>query len=133
MAFLEHAQQLHLDAWRDIADFIKKNGPLVGQFEFPRLAGSGPGKRAFFVSKQFTFQQVFRDRRAIDLDERTGSAARVLVNGPGDQVFAHTALAAQQDGGVGGCHPAHRRQYLLHPSALGHNVPKLVTLSQRLA
>src|SRR6185312_1741595 len=69
-ALLQNTQQLHLRCWRYIANLVQKQSAFVGEFEFARLTACGPGECAFFVSEEFTFQKVFRDRGAVDLDER---------------------------------------------------------------
>src|SRR5208337_4898731 len=81
---------------------------------FSWLAGNGSGEGSFFVAKELALQQIFRDGGTVDFDERTGSAARLFVDGAGNEVFANSAFAAQQDGGVGGRNPFDRGQHLLH-------------------
>ena len=96
--FLQHAHQLDLRARRHVADFIEKNGAVVGLLEAADAPGFRAGERAAFVAEQFAFQQGFRDGRAIDGDERRVGAVAVLVNGAGDQFLAGAGFAANQHG-----------------------------------
>ena len=116
-----------------VADFVEKQSSLVGQFELSRLAAGRAGECAFLVTEQFAFQQILRNRRAVDFDERSGCPARFLMDGARHQVFAHSAFAAQQNGGVGRSHPFHRGQHFLHLPAARHQVGMLIALLQRFA
>ena len=100
-AVLEHAQQFHLDGERHVADFIEKQGAAVGLFEAAGAAGDGAGERAFFVAEQFAFQQIFRDRAAVDGDHLLLAARAVFVHRLGDEFLAGAAFAGDQDRRVG--------------------------------
>ena len=65
-AFLEHAQELGLQPDVHLGNFVQEDGAAVGHLELAELAGDGPGERAFFVAKQFGFQQMFRQGGAVD-------------------------------------------------------------------
>src|SRR5208337_4248072 len=97
------------------------------------LAGGGSSEGSLFVAEEFALQQIFRDGGAVDFDERTGSAARLFVDGAGNEVFANTAFAAQQNGGVGGRDAFNVGQHLLHFGADGNDVGVAVFLSEGLA
>ena len=50
-ALLQHAQQLHLDRARNVANLVEKDRAGVGLFEFARLGGVGARERAFLVAE----------------------------------------------------------------------------------
>ena len=62
-----------------------------------------------------------------------GSAARFFVDGAGDEVFADSAFAAEQNGGVGGRDAFDRGQHLLHLGTDGDDVGMAVFLSEGFA
>src|SRR5436190_613325 len=47
---LEYAQESHLGAGRDVADFVEEEGPSVGDFEPPAATGGGVGEGSLLVS-----------------------------------------------------------------------------------
>ena len=121
------------DGGRHVSDFIEEERAFVGEFEFARLAGGGSGEGSFFVAEKFALQKIFGDGGAVDLDERAGSAARLFVDGAGDEVFANSAFAAEQNGGVGGRNAFDGGQHLLHLGADGDDVGMAVLLSEGFA
>ena len=68
-AFLNGAQQLGLQARIHLADFVEQQRAAIGFLELADAPGDGAGEGAFLMTEQFGFQQVFRDRRAVDRDE----------------------------------------------------------------
>ena len=72
---LERPQQLRLQLERQGADLVEEERASVGQLEEPGLGGDGSGKGASLVAEQLALEQVGRDRRAVDLDERLGARA----------------------------------------------------------
>ena len=75
------------------------------------------GERALLVAKQFRLDQVLRQGRAVDLDERALRPAAAHVNGVGDQFLADAVLAVDQDIGI----------------ALGHGIDQVEQLAHLLA
>ncbi len=111
----------------------RNNVPLSASSNFPGLRAGSAGKRALLVSEQFALQQIFRNRRAVDLDEGAGGALRMFVNGAGDQIFSDAAFAAQQHRGIGRRDALDQRQHGLHFVAMRDDVGVGVAASQRLA
>ncbi len=56
LALLQHAQQLHLDRRRHVADFIQKQRAFVRQLELAWLAGQCAGKSAALKAEKARFQ-----------------------------------------------------------------------------
>ncbi len=106
LALLNHAQQLALEGWGNVADLVEQDGPAVGEREPPLAAAVGAGEGAALMTEQLAFQQRLRKRRAIHLDEGVLHAWRVIVDELGENLLAHAALATQQDRQVGGRHTA---------------------------
>ncbi len=53
------------------------------------------------MAEEFGFQKLFRQRRAVDLDERLGAAPAQAVQGPGHQFLARAAGPAHEHGHAG--------------------------------
>jgi hypothetical protein len=99
LLFPQDPEQLSLQAERQIADFIEKNGSPVGQFELSWFAGfQGSGERSCLVAEEFRFKQLARYGRAIDPDERMIAPGTRLMDGLGEDLLAGTALAREQNG-----------------------------------
>ena len=59
-------------------------------------------ERAAHVAEELALRQLARDGGAVDLDERAGRAAALLVDGLRRQLLAGARFAQHQHGGVGG-------------------------------
>ena len=116
--FLKHAQEFDLGAGGHVADFIQKNGAMVGLFEPADALRVRAGEGAAFVAEQFAFQQRFGNGGAIDGDERRVGAVAVLVNGAGDQFLAGAGFAADEHVHRFGGDPANLLVNFLHRGAL---------------
>jgi hypothetical protein len=69
-ALLNGAQELCLQPHIHFRDFIKQQRAAVGLLELADAPGKCAGEGAFLVAEQFGFEQVLRDGRAVDGDER---------------------------------------------------------------
>ncbi len=89
----QHAQQLHLHLGRNGSDLVEEYRAIVGHFEpaFPVIHGSCEGP--FFVTEQFTLQQAFSQRSAMNAHKRKEFSWRVRVYGPCNQLLACTAFS----------------------------------------
>ena len=85
---LQHAQQPGLGLERHVADLVEEQGAALGLLEPPDLARIGAGERALLVTEQLALDQLARDRRHVDRDERPAAALAVVVDRLGDQFFA---------------------------------------------
>ena len=93
---LQHAHQLHLRAQSHVANFIEKDGAVIGLFEPPDPPRFRPSESAALVAEQFAFQQRFRNGRAVDGDEGRVGPIAVLVEGAGDQLLAGARFTADE-------------------------------------
>src|SRR6187551_704458 len=88
LTFLQHAEQLGLKIRRHFADLVEEERSTFGHLEQADFVGVGAGERALLVAKELAFDQLFRDRRAVDLDERSLDAVGVVMNRVCDQLLA---------------------------------------------
>src|SRR6478736_2487859 len=93
LLLLQHAEQLGLQTERDIADLVEKQRAVIRHLEAPDLLRDGAGECPLLVSEQLALEQIERDGRAIDLDERPAAPRAEVVNRPRNQLFAGAGLA----------------------------------------
>jgi hypothetical protein len=72
LPFLQSAKQLNLQFQRQLTYFIQEKGAIVRLFEFAQPSIRCTGKTTPFVSKQFRFNEIGGQGRAIHLDHRLG-------------------------------------------------------------
>ena len=70
---IENAEQLHLRLGIQLGDFIQEKRSIIGRFEQSLLHGVGAAEGAFFVSEQFTLNEMFRQGSAIQIHPRLGA------------------------------------------------------------
>jgi hypothetical protein len=99
-AFLQYAQQLHLQRQRQVAHFIEEQRAAIGRFEpaGSRLGGAGEG--AGLVAEQFRFRQRRRQRAAVHRHEFTPAPA-LAMQMPCHQFLAGAGLAGDEHGHIG--------------------------------
>jgi hypothetical protein len=108
-----NTQQLDLHRQRHVADFVEEQGAAVGQFETPGTAGDRTGKGALLVAEQFAFQQLGRDRPAVDRHERRLAALGVVMQVARNHFLAGARLTEDQHAGVGIGHLLHHLAHVL--------------------
>ena len=91
--------------------------PLLRELELADAGGAGAGEGAALVAEQLALEQVGRQRRAVDLDERLGPPRRAAVQLAGDHFLADAALAAQQHADVAVGDALDHRHHRLHRRA----------------
>ena len=98
------AQQLHLRAGVDLADFVQHQGAAIGQFKPANALFRGSGESTFLVAEQFALQQLRRKGGAVNDDQLLLRPAAQVVQRPGHQLLAGAALAFNQNRGARGRH-----------------------------
>src|SRR5262249_27737996 len=78
---LQRAQQLWLKFQRDVAYFIEKKRPLVGQFKTSCFTSSRAGERSSLVTEQFAFQQTRWQGSTVELHQRLVRSRTQFMNG----------------------------------------------------
>src|SRR6266481_1222311 len=101
LLLLQHAEKLWLQGQWDVAHLVEEQRPLVRHLEAADLLRDRAGKRAFFVSKKFAFQQIEWDGGAIQLDEGAPATRAEVVNCARDQLLARAGFSLDQNGGIG--------------------------------
>jgi hypothetical protein len=125
LSLLENAEELHLHRQRDFAYFVEQEGSAVRFFENPRTVQQGACECTSCVPEQLALEKAFDDGPAVYSNELAGSSRRCLVNELRETLFAHTALADDQDGGVEGGDLRGAVKRFLHRGA-GHTQTKFV-------
>ena len=82
---------------RDLADLVEQQGAPAGLLESPLPLAVGAGEGASLVAEELAFQQVFRERGAVDLDQAAGPGGVAEMDGLGHQLLAGPRLAGDQD------------------------------------
>src|SRR3546814_1834473 len=79
-----------------IADFVEKERAARRLLETPRIAAVRAGKRALFVPEQLRFDQLARDRRHVDRDERPVPAQPGRVDRARDDFLAGARFRSEE-------------------------------------
>src|SRR3954467_2206041 len=101
LAFLKYAKKLGLHGQRHVADFVEEKRAAFRMLKLADVTISCSGERTFFVADKFGFDQLGRNRGAIQSDERPRSARTFLMNGAGNQFLAGAGFSENADAGVG--------------------------------
>ena len=101
LAVLQHLQQLGLQRRAHLADLVEEHRPVIGELELAGLVLDGAGERAALEAEELRFEQLGRQRRAIDFHERAIAPRRGRMDGARHQFLAGAALAADEDRDVG--------------------------------
>jgi len=121
-SILNNPQQFALQLQRYLADFIKKDGAAVGQFETPDLPGIRPGESTAFPSEEFTFHQGRRQCCTINRDQWPPLAGTAAVDGARHHALAGAGLAQEQDGCIHGSYLLDLDKYPRDDIALTNNL-----------
>ena len=119
VVFLEHAQQLDLQAHGHVADLVEQQRAAIGGLEQALVIAYCAGERSFDVAEQLRLEQVFGHRAAVDGDERLGAARAGVVDGARQQFLAGAAFAGDEDARVGARDHVRLRELLLDQRAAG--------------
>src|SRR5580704_9541486 len=97
--FLQDTQKFWLKLQRKVANFVEKQSAAVCKFEAADFLGERTGEGAAFVAKQLGFKKTRGDGSAIHLNEGAFATRAEIVNGAGNQFFAGTGFAKNQNRG----------------------------------
>jgi hypothetical protein len=73
LAVGEHAQQPYLQIGRHIADLVQKQRSALCLLEAPAPGALRSGKGAALVAEELRLEQVLRNGRGVDRNERSGA------------------------------------------------------------
>src|SRR5439155_22936413 len=79
---LQHAQELCLQAERQIRDLIQEQRTGVRDLEEPGLGRVRARKRTALMAEQLRFDEMLREGRAVHGDERSIAASPAGMDGP---------------------------------------------------
>src|SRR5207245_9389745 len=98
LALLEYPQELGLELGPQGADLVEEERAALRELELAKLALVGAGERTLLVAEQVGLDESLGDRRRVDGDEGPLAPRALMVDGPGDELLAGTALAGAQHG-----------------------------------
>ena len=127
---LEKAQQLGLQRAGHLSDLVEKQRAAVGLLHLPGLLLHGAGERSLFVPEQLALEQRLRDGRAVQPHVRLLPPLAGVVNRSRDQLLAGSALAENQDRGLGRANRPDHFAQLLQAVAVPDDVVQLVAEGQ---
>src|SRR5262249_34654348 len=104
LPLLQHAEAFRLRKERHLADFVEEQRTAARDFELAGLRVVSTGERAALVPEELRLEQLFRERRAIDRNERPSPTPRHPMNPPRDDLLATARLALQTGRRIGHRH-----------------------------
>src|SRR4051812_596732 len=93
---LEHAQQLGLEAERDVRDLVEEERAAVRELEASHAVCLRVGERTFHVAEELAFEYAFREAPRVHRDERLRGARRDRMKRLRDRALAGAVLAGEQ-------------------------------------
>jgi hypothetical protein len=87
LAVGEHAQEAHLQIGRHVADLVQEQRPAFRLLEAAPARALRTGERAALVSEELGLEQILRDRRGVDRDERSGRPWAVAMERSRDELL----------------------------------------------
>ena len=96
IAELQHAQQLGLDAQRQVGDFVEQEHASIGGFEEPGAIFHGPREGPPHMAEQLALEQRLDDGRTVHDDKGPRAAAPCPVDGPGCQLLPGAGLSRDE-------------------------------------
>src|ERR1700690_2342013 len=98
----------------------------MGQLDLANFSCARAGESAALVAEQLIFHQPFRNRRAIERDERLLPARAKMMKRPREKLFARAALAEKQHRRIRRGYPLHYLAGIFHRRMFAHNPRKSV-------
>src|SRR2546426_11345223 len=83
LSLLCGTEDLRLQREAHVDDLVEKHRAARRLLEAANFAGDRAGERALLMPEQLALEQVLRNRRAVDRDERSGRLGPVQVDGAG--------------------------------------------------
>src|SRR4030042_84040 len=124
---LQDPKEQDLGGRRYLANFIEEDRSPISHFKPTNLSPDGPGERPFFMTEEFTFQQVLRIGRTISDDKGFVLPVAVEMNCPGDQLLSCSAFPLDEDSGIRVRNVRDQLKDLLHPGILPEDVSETVS------
>ena len=100
-ALLDRAQQLRLQSHVHFRDFVEQQRAAGRFLELADAPRDRAGEGTFLVAEQFGFEEMLRDRRAVDADEGLPGAVRARMDIARQHLLAGAAFAGDEDRRLG--------------------------------
>ena len=111
LPLLQHAQEFRLHRQAHLADFVEEQRAAAGLLELTGLALRRARKRAALVPEQLRLEQLLRQRRAVEGDERAVPARRGAVHKARGDFLPGPRFAEQQHRRIGRRHLRRLREH----------------------
>ncbi len=119
LGLLKHAQELHLQRHRHVADLVEEDRPAVRGLEQSLVRLHRARERAARMAEELGLEQRLRNGAAIHRDERPLAAPARAVDGACEKLLAGAGFPVDQHARVGIGDQARLAQQVLHPRASG--------------
>ena len=96
IAFLQHAQQFHLQRQRQAFDFVEEESAVVRVLDLAHLPLGRARECARFVAEDFAFKYAFGNRAAVDGDKVVLAPMAEVVQAAGHHFLARARVAIDQ-------------------------------------
>src|SRR4030067_303628 len=95
---LDDAEELCLEVRGHLSDLVEKERSSLGHLKDAPFGRNGARKGALFIPEEFRFDEVLRQRRAVDADKRRLARRAFVMDDLCDEGFAGARLAGDQHG-----------------------------------
>ena len=95
-ALLDHAEQLHLEGGRHIADFVHEERAAIGDLKEAGLVTDGTGECAATMTKELALEEVVVECAAVGGDKLLVCATRALMNRLRNKLFSRPVFAEHE-------------------------------------
>src|SRR5215472_4564138 len=121
LPLLQHPQKRDLSFHREITNFIQEDRAAVSGLKpsHPPLQCAGEG--SLLMTEKLGSDQRLWNGCTVDANECSVGAFRSPMESVGNQLFAGSGFAQNEDGGIGGCNLLHLLQHFPHGFARTHN------------
>lgn len=99
-ARFQETEQLHLHRFVQFAEFVEEQRAAISDFQQPFAAHVGSGERPFAMSEELAFDELFRQRSAVDRDKGHRGPWAEVVNSSSDQLLAGSSFSENQHAGI---------------------------------
>jgi hypothetical protein len=97
LPFLKDPQELDLGGEGELAELVEEEGAAVGRLEDALLVVGGAGEGAAGVAEEGGFDELGRERAAVDRDEGAVAAGARAVDRASEELLAGAGLAEEED------------------------------------
>ena len=122
LAGFEEPQQHALHAQGHLADLVEEDRAAIAHLELAGLVAVGAGETALHVAEELRLEERLGNAGAVDRHKGLARPVGTVVDGSGDQLLADTALAGDEDLGVGQRNPFNLLPELRHLSTVANEI-----------